>query len=251
MVIYFSGTGNSRYAAQLLAERLEDTLLDAGAEIKAGHRADLQSDRPWVFVCPTYAWQIPRFFESYIRNGLFEGSRKVYFVMTCGQDIGRPEPLLTELCRVKGMAFQGVLEVLMPENYVAMFSVPGPEEAAALVQAARPVLERAVETIRQAKPLPERKHSPIDKLKSGLVNQVFYPFCVKAKPFAVAEDCDGCGLCQRLCPLNNIALQDKQPLWGQNCTHCMACICGCPREAIEYGRKSKGKPRYQCPPYKG
>ena len=27
-------------------------------------------------------------------------------------------------------------------------------------------------------------------------------------------------------------------------THCMACICYCPKEAIEYGKKSKGKPRY-------
>ena len=33
-------------------------------------------------------------------------------------------------------------------------------------------------------------------------------------------------------------------VWGKNCTHCMACICYCPKEAIEYGKKSKGKPRY-------
>ena len=25
---------------------------------------------------------------------------------------------------------------------------------------------------------------------------------------------------------------------------CMACICYCPKEAIEYGKKSRGKPRY-------
>ena len=27
-------------------------------------------------------------------------------------------------------------------------------------------------------------------------------------------------------------------------------ICGCPVSAIEYGHKSQGKPRYQCPEYK-
>lgn len=27
------------------------------------------------------------------------------------------------------------------------------------------------------------------------------------------------------------------------------CICGCPTAAIEYGKASKGKPRYQCPEY--
>ena len=47
-----------------------------------------------------------------------------------------------------------------------------------------------------------------------------------------------------ICPLNNIHLENSKPVWGKNCTHCMACICYCPKEAIEYGRKSKGKPRY-------
>ena len=42
----------------------------------------------------------------------------------------------------------------------------------------------------------------------------------------------------------NITLKNKKPVWGKHCTHCMACICYCPAEAIEYGRKSVGKPRY-------
>ncbi|MFQ8599465.1 MAG: 4Fe-4S binding protein [Oscillospiraceae bacterium] len=29
-----------------------------------------------------------------------------------------------------------------------------------------------------------------------------------------------------------------------NCTHCMACIGGCPTEAIDYKSISKGKRRY-------
>ena len=61
---------------------------------------------------------------------------------------------------------------------------------------------------------------------------------------ARAGDCIGCGKCVELCPLNNIHLENGKPLWGKNCTHCMACICYCPKEAIEYGKKSRGKPRY-------
>ena len=47
------------------------------------------------------------------------------------------------------------------------------------------------------------------------------------------------------CPTNNIVIQNGKPVWGNNCTHCMACICRCPAEAIEYGKKSVGKPRYR------
>ncbi len=39
-------------------------------------------------------------------------------------------------------------------------------------------------------------------------------------------------------------IQNGKPVWGGNCAHCMACICRCGAEAIEYGKKSLGKPRY-------
>ena len=39
---------------------------------------------------------------------------------------------------------------------------------------------------------------------------------------------------------NNIKIQNGKPVWGKDCTHCMACICHCPTEAIEYGKKSVG-----------
>ena len=76
------------------------------------------------------------------------------------------------------------------------------------------------------------------------VNPVFYRFFVKADAFRAADACTGCGRCVELCPLNNVHLKNGRPVWGKNCTHCMACICYCPKEAIEYGEKSKGKPRY-------
>ena len=57
-------------------------------------------------------------------------------------------------------------------------------------------------------------------------------------------DCIGCGQCVKRCPMNNVTLKDGKPIWGKVCTHCMACICYCPKEAIEYGKKSVGQPRY-------
>ena len=69
--------------------------------------------------------------------------------------------------------------------------------------------------------------------------------CTALRQFHINQEfCIGCGKCVQLCPLNNIRLDKDKPVWGSNCTHCMACICYCPKEAIEYGKRSVGKPRY-------
>lgn len=81
---------------------------------------------------------------------------------------------------------------------------------------------------------------------STAANPVFYALFVKADKFRADDKCIGCGKCAQLCPLNDISIVDGLPVWGKNCTHCMACICHCPTGAIEYGRKSLGKPRYHC-----
>ena len=250
MIVYFSGTGNSRYAASLLADRLGDELLDAGDWMKEGKRAVLTSDKPWVFVAPTYAWQLPRVFEAFLRQGSFAGSSEAWFVMTCGDDIGNPVKELKDLCHVMGLNFHGVLGVVMPENYITLFRAPEKEEAAQIIAAAHPVLEEGARLIAGGKPFPTRKGRSLDGVKSGLVNRTFYPLFVKDKAFRVTEGCNGCGLCEKLCPLDNIKMADQKPRWNGNCTQCMACICRCPKEAIEYGSRSKGKVRYQCPEYK-
>ena len=73
MIVYFTGTGNSRHCARLLAGLLEDQCVDAFHWIREGIGAELQSEKPWVFVSPTYAWQLPRVFRDFIRSGRFGG----------------------------------------------------------------------------------------------------------------------------------------------------------------------------------
>ena len=251
MILYFTGTGNSCYCAQMLSEQLGDTCRDIFDDLRSGAAAELTSQRPWIFVAPTYSWRLPRVFADWVRRSRFSGSREAYFVMTCGSDVGNAAPYNQALCREKGFHYCGTLPVVMPENYVAMFPVPGREEAEQIIAAARPVVEQGARWIREEKDFPPLSAGVKDRLKSGIVNHLFYPVCVKASPFFAADPCMSCGKCEAVCPLQNIRLEEGRPVWGSRCTHCMACICSCPAEAIEYGKASRGKPRYQCPPYSG
>lgn len=249
MVVYLTGTGNSRYCAEMIADKLNDELLNAFHFIKDGIKAELVSTKPWVFVCPTYAWQIPHIFEDFIRKSWLQGRRDAYFVMTCGSEIGNAGEGLEELCNEVGLKYKGVLEVLMPENYIAMFDVPQKDEARSIIAAAAPVLEAGIKNIQNGEPFPPVKTNVVDRMKSGKINKLFYKHFIKAKKFYSTDACIHCGKCADVCVLNNIKLTDGKPVWGDSCTHCMACICDCPTEAIEYGRASKGKWRYKCSEY--
>ncbi len=249
MVIYFSGTGNSKYCAEFIASKIEDETIDSFNFIKNGIAGEFISGKPYVFVAPTYCWQLPPVFEDFIETANFDGSNDAYFVLTCGSDIGNAQAGIKNLCDSKGFNYRGVMEVVMPENYIAMFRVPGEIEARRIIRAAARPLRKAVRALEADRDFKSPKVNPLDKLKSGPVNPAFYKLFVKAKPFYVTDACIDCGKCSEVCVMNNIELKDGKPVWGDKCTHCMACINRCPAKAIEYGKKSLGKPRYKCVDY--
>lgn len=246
MVVYFTGTGNSRYCAQVIADDLNDEIVDSFHFIREGISAELTSQRPWIFVAPTYGWRLPRIFQNFIRSGVFQGSSDAYFVMTCGSEISNAGVRIEALCKEVGLHYKGVSQVVMPENYIALFDVPEKEEARSIIDRALPGLKADIAKIAVGECLPTLNVGAIDRLKTSLVNPLFYRFVIKASPFYATDQCIGCGKCAKDCVLGNITLKDGKPVWGNACTHCMACICGCPKEAIEYGKNSRRKPRYQC-----
>ena len=125
-----------------------------------------------------------------------------------------------------------------------MFGVPEKRIAKIIIGKAVPVIDGIAAKLKSCEPFIKPRDNLYDRFMSAAVNPMFYRFFVKADKFTADNRCVGCGKCVAICPLNNIRLADGKPVWGKNCTHCMACIAYCPTEAIEYGKKSVGKPRY-------
>lgn len=247
MILYFSGTGNSAHAARRIAGALGDEATDLFERIRGRDCSRMHSDRPWVVVTPTYAWRIPRVVQAWLKKTELTGSREMYFVMTCGGNIGDAGRYLRALCAAKGLRYRGCAEIRMPENYVALFATPSPAEALPLVRQADRAIDEAARRIKGGEALCAPAPTWRDRLSSGPVNAAFYPAFVHAGRFYATDACVSCGKCAAVCPLGNVRLEAGRPVWGKDCTHCMACICRCPTEAIEYGKHSRGLPRYVCP----
>lgn len=206
MVFCFSGTGNSRYIAGRIAQATADERIDLNAKIKAHDTSPVRTGRDVIVVTPTYAWRIPRIVRDWIARTELVGAERVWFVMDCGSEIGNAA------------------------RYNRLL--------------AEPKIDAVIGRIREEQPFAAPRNNLYDRFMSGPVNPIFYRCFVKSAAFRAGDACIGCGQCARKCPMNNIRMENGKPAWGQACTHCMACICYCPTEAIEYGKKSVGKPRY-------
>ena len=244
MVLYFSGTGNSKYIAKRIAEAIQENAVDLNMKIKENDTSSLQTGSDVIIVTPTYAWRIPKIVSEWIDKTEFIGGKRIWFVMNCGSEIGNAAKYNQELSEQKKLQYMGTAQILMPENYIAMFDAPKAEEAWKIVTKAEPVIKKIIAYIKAGKEFCPPRNNLYDRFMSGPVNPIFYKFFVKANAFKANDSCIGCGQCVKKCPLTNIQLEKERPVWGEKCTHCMACICYCPTEAIEYGKKSVGKPRY-------
>lgn len=251
MVLFFTGTGNSEYCASFIADRLGEECLDLAERIKRKDFSPLESERPWIVCAPTYAWRMPAAVTDFLEKTELKGNREIYFVMTCGGQIGKSEKYNIELCEKIGKTYKGTAKVKMAENYLAMFEVTTEEEEELLMKEAYTSLEKISILIKNGEKLPEVKEGAVGALLSGKVNEMFNKYYLKDDKFTAKENCISCGLCEKKCPLGNIVMNNGKPHWKGNCTHCMACICHCPVEAIEYGKKSEGKRRYRCRKFEG
>ena len=133
MILYFSGTGNSRHAAQRMVDALGDTLLSLNDRIRSGDTSPVETGERLVIVTPTYAWRIPRLVRDWLLRTELTGAKQAWFVMTCGSEIGRANHYNRQLCAEKGLTCMGTAQLVMPENYIAMFGVPQAEEARRIV----------------------------------------------------------------------------------------------------------------------
>lgn len=244
MILYFSGTGNSKYVAKRIADALGDEILNLNDRIKASDTLSVETDERLIVATPTYAWRIPRVVRDWLRKTELRGAKQAWFVMTCGSEIGNADKYNRELCAEKAISCMGTTQIVMPENYIAMFSAPQADKARQIVAKAEPNIDCVIASIQRNQPFAPTRNNLYDRFMSGPVNPIFYKCFVKANAFTASSACIGCGQCVKRCPMNNVALKDGKPSWGKNCTHCMACICYCPVSAIEYGKKSVGQPRY-------
>lgn len=240
MIFYFSGTGNSLQVAQDLATSLGDTLFDMTSNERM---PALMNDENVGFIFPVYAWGLPRVVERFVNKlPIACGARYVYGVFTCGDDVGYTDWLLRKALRKKGWHLSAAYSVQMRNTYVCLpgFDVDSPEveaQKSAVVVARLPHLAQCI-TRHVSIGGEELTRGAAAWIKSYVLRPLFNCFLIDDKRFWTQRGvCTKCGRCVKVCPLQNIYLNNEGVLtWQGNCTHCLRCYHACPRHAINYGK---------------
>ena len=252
MVIYFSATGNTEFVAREIASRIGDECLNLLGKIKDNDLSPLSSDKPWIICSPVYVCEMPRFLVSFLSKLPLEGSREAYMIFTSGGYAGCSGPLCKSMLRKKGLTVKGYTDFAMPRNYPVSkkYDMLERDEIESRLDKSYQRFDEVAGLIKAGEKLPHRYVFLLEKAVTLPFNPVWCKNVFKSDDFVSSDACIGCGLCARMCPLNNIKITDGKPVWGTSCTHCMACLGNCPKEAIEYGDRTVDKSKYNLKRYK-
>lgn len=235
MIFYFSGTGNSRWAAEQIAALTGDTTQDI-ISLRQSPSLDCVSQVGLVF--PIYAWGLPEPMIAFVKT-LPKTKAFCFGICTCGSEAGHAMRKLAQL-----YPLQSSYSLVMPNNYIIGAEVDSEAVIQQKLNTARAEIETISREILQRKPVCRIEEGSAAGLKSSLVNFGFNRFARSTKPFHVDSSCDSCGLCANNCPAATISLRDGRPVWGKTCYQCLRCLNECPRQAIQYGDSTQGKARY-------
>ncbi len=252
MIICFSGCGNTRQVARLLAGHLgEADIADLRGDLLLG-REPLTvpgGTRRVVWMFPVYSWGVAPAMADFIDRlpaGTFPSDTVHYAVMTCGDEVGMTHRSFRRLLAGKGWTVRSTYSVTMPDVYVLLpgFNVDDPDELHAKLDAMPPRVQAVAESITADGPGVDDVHiGPLPRIKSAIY-PLFRRLDIKPKKFHATDACVSCGRCAKVCPYNNIVVDDAGPHWGPACTLCLGCYNCCPQHAVQYGRRSRGKGQY-------
>lgn len=246
VIYYFSATGNSLKVAKDVAYGLENTKL---IKICTDNMYLAKENfYPKVgIVSPVYYYGLPLMVKEFVTNLKLDENSYVYTVATCGGSVGASIKQLKSILGKKGVKLSSAFTIVMPDNYQVMYSPPPQEKQKRLFELESKNIKSIIEIIKKSQSSPyEEKNSIASKLLGGVLSGTFRPNS-KDKNFWVDEKCNGCGICSKVCPSNNITFTENKPQWLHKCEHCLACMHWCPKQSIQYKKGTIKRERYHHP----
>ena len=245
-VYYFSATGNSLYVAKELSAAVGADLIPVASAHNSGGTAVFAGSIGIVF--PVYYNRIPVIIEEFLMKAAFSSEQYIYFLCTYGGAPGDSLKQVSSILSGRGIGLSAAFGVHMPQN---AFSKPWEDAGRISSKAVKKIARIAVRISNRKKgmlpsdriltavfrPMGKIVDAPTKKALAGIsglpadtdLKMLIYN---ADKGYSVSDICSGCGICARVCPVDNIEMVNERPSWLNHCENCTACYNWCPSGAV-------------------
>lgn len=231
IIYYFSGTGNSMRTAVRIAEKIggaELVSVRCNPEETSAENADVIG-----FVCPVYEWDMPGTMKEFVGKLKVNPNAYIFMIATYVAIHGKTFETMDKLLSAKKARLNyGVALRCVASQCIAY--PPFPPEKLMI-----PYMEKNIDRIsRELSARKNRAYPAMGWLTRTLYPRLMTPYMAIEqeydKGFYTDERCIGCETCVKVCPTQNITMQNRTPVWNHRCHGCNACVAYCPTKAVQF-----------------
>ena len=251
-IYYFSGTGNSFSIAKTLSKELKANLIPTASIIKQ-NKINSNAQKIGI-VFPVYFNEAPVIIKKFATKLENLEDKYIFGIATYGGAGKNSINQLKEIVNKRGGKLKGCFGIHMPQN-----SFKKPENKEKVISKSEKRIKIIKKYILREKEISSFSNNLLEILIlpfKGLMKKMTMDHLIKItnsksdkkieeliplsdKSFVVNNKCINCGTCAKVCPVNNIKMENKKPKWQNKCEGCLACYNFCPVKAIEGGLGQK------------
>ena len=271
VIYYFTGTGNSLAVARDIAVKTNGKLIPIPSVMD---KQSIKTDADSIgIVFPAYMahlYGIPLIVERFIKK-LEDINAKYFFaVCTCGGlENFNGLPTLKNLGKIiksVGGKLSAEYSIKLPMNTLNYSHIPFPidQNQETMFKNCKNKIEVICQCVTNRK---KSKYKIIKSLLNWLMSPMYRMlqkvYLIELKKYSKEPEdtnlkyyelmpltdksiytdkkCNGCAICAKVCPVQNIKMIENKPVWQHHCEMCLACVEWCPKKAIHHWGRVEGK----------
>lgn len=233
-ILYFSSTGNSLYIAKKIKEKIGGKIIYIPDYSGTGNEFE-----KIILVTPIYSFGMPSHVYDLLPR--LDSTKELVIVQNYGGMVGGADYYVFNYALQNGLNIKSVYTIKMPENFTLTFTMPKFYLKRVLKNADTRIDKVIAKIVNGENSVPRKKKT---KEATYLKNKGNWHLI--GKRFTVTDNCNKCGKCIGICPVQNISFCENQIVFADRCVACLGCYHRCPNKAIIYLKKKK-KDRYINP----
>lgn len=243
-IYYFTGTGNSLQISNDLSAEIGECTIHKIAEY-SGEKIAVNT---LGIIFPVYNWGLPLIISDFLRKLDISDDTYIYAVANFGGLPGKALDQCKDILKEYGLKLSAGFLINMPGNYILGYGAKSKGVQGKLFAKEGKKIIYISDCVKSKKECRiEKSNTIIDRVCSNYFYKHINEFHEADQYYIVDNNCTGCALCAKRCPVNNITMVDGKPNWNHHCELCVACIQSCPKKAIDYKGVIRKRKQYLNP----